>query len=51
MLIGQVEVPLRWDVRMMQGDLEQMGQELGFTVKLQHENVFVATNQMRLIQS
>ncbi|MGO9112226.1 MAG: glycine cleavage system protein R, partial [Thermoguttaceae bacterium] len=48
-LIGQVEVPARWDVRMMQTDLEQMGQELGFTVKLQHENVFVATNQLRLI--
>ena len=47
-LIGQVEVPVRWDVRLMQADLEQMGQDLGFTVKLQHENVFVATNQLRL---
>ena len=47
-LIGQVEVPARWDVRMMQTDLQQIGQELGFTVKLQHENVFVATNQLRL---
>ncbi|MGD0899421.1 MAG: ACT domain-containing protein, partial [Thermoguttaceae bacterium] len=47
-LIGQVEVPTRWDVRLMQADLEQMGQELGFTVKLQHENIFVATNQLRL---
>jgi len=50
-LIGQVEVPSRWDIRMMQADLEQMGRELGFTVKLQHENVFVATNQLRLIQA
>ena len=47
-LIGQVEVPARWDIRMMQADLEQMGVELGFTVKLQHENIFVATNQLRL---
>ncbi len=47
-LIGQVEVPKRWDIRMLQADLEQMGQELGFTVKLQHENIFVATNQLRL---
>ena len=47
-LIGQLEVPKRWDIRMLQADLEQMGQELGFTVKLQHENVFVATNQLRL---
>lgn len=47
-LIGQLEVPTRWEIRMLQADLEQMGQELGFTVKLQHENIFVATNQLRL---
>jgi len=47
-LIGQVEVPTHWDIRLMQTDLEQMGQELGFTVKLQHENIFVATNELRL---
>ena len=47
-LIGQVEVPTHWDIRMMQADLEQMGAELGFTVRLQHENIFVATNQLRL---
>jgi len=47
-LIGQLEVPKRWDIRMLQTDLEHMGEELGFTVKLQHENVFVATNQLRL---
>lgn len=47
-LIGQLELSKQWDVRMLQADLEQMGTELGFTVKLQHENVFVATNQLRL---
>lgn len=47
-LIGQVQVPKRWDIRLLQADLEQMGQELSFTVKLQHENIFVATNQLRL---
>ncbi|MCS7236693.1 MAG: ACT domain-containing protein [Thermoguttaceae bacterium] len=47
-LIGQLEIPKYWDIRMLQADLEQMGQELGFTVKLQHENIFVATNQLRL---
>ena len=36
---------------MLQADLEQMGDELGFTVKIQHENVFVATNQLRLTPS
>jgi glycine cleavage system transcriptional repressor len=50
-LVGQVEVPKRWDLRLLHADLEQMGQELGFTVKLQHENVFVATNQLRLTRS
>jgi predicted amino acid-binding ACT domain protein len=50
-LIGQLEVPAHWDIRMLQADLEQMGAELNFTVKLQHENVFVATNQLRLICS
>jgi len=47
-LIGQLEVPKRWDIRLLQEDLAQMGSELGFAVKLQHENVFVATNQLRL---
>jgi glycine cleavage system transcriptional repressor len=47
-LIGQLELSKQWDIRMLQADLEQMGQDLGFTVKLQHENVFVATNQLRL---
>jgi predicted amino acid-binding ACT domain protein len=47
-LIGQLEVPACWDIRLLQADLEQMGQELGFTVKLQHENVFVATNELRM---
>jgi len=47
-LIGQVEVPVHWDIHMLQADLEQMGHDLGFTVKLQHENIFVATNQLRL---
>jgi len=50
-LIGQIEIPSRWDIRMLQADLEQMGEDLGFTVKLQHEDVFVATNQLRLTRS
>jgi glycine cleavage system transcriptional repressor len=50
-LIGQLELSKRWDIRMLQTDLEQMGEELGFTVKLQHENIFVATNQLRLTTS
>ena len=50
-LIGQLEIPKHWDIRLLQADLEEMGKELGFTVRLQHENVFVATNQLRLTRS
>ena len=46
-LISQVEIPTRWDVAACQADLERMGAEEGFTVRLQHENIFVATNQLR----
>ena len=47
-LVSQVEIPARWEITMLQADLEEMGKEEGFTVRLQHENVFVATNQLRL---
>jgi len=47
-LIGQVEIPARQNLAMLQTDLEEMGRELGFTVRLQHEGIFVATNQLRL---
>jgi hypothetical protein len=33
---------------MLQADLEQLAGEIGHTVRLQHENVFFATNQLRL---
>lgn len=47
-LISQVEVPRSWDVRQLQADLQEMGQAGSFTVRFQHENIFVATNQLRL---
>lgn len=50
-LITQVDVPANWSVRMIQADLHEMGEEEGFTVRFQHENVFVATNQLRLTTS
>ena len=49
-LVSQVEIPARWELAMLQADLEQIGGEEGFTVRLQHEDVFVATNQLRLTQ-
>jgi predicted amino acid-binding ACT domain protein len=50
-LIGQVEVPSQLDLRLLQADLEEMGKEEGFAVRIQHENIFVATNQLRLTRS
>ena len=50
-MIGEVEVPSTLDLAMVQADLEEIGRTEGFTVKLQHENVFVATNQLRLTRS
>jgi len=47
-LISQLEVPANWDIPMLQADLEQIAREVGYTVRLQHENIFVATNQLRL---
>jgi glycine cleavage system transcriptional repressor len=47
-LTAQVEIPKRWEIGMLQADLDEMGREEGFNVRLQHENVFVATNQLRL---
>ncbi len=47
-LVSQVQVPPQWDIAMLQADLEHLGQELGFSVRMQHENLFVATNELRL---
>ena len=47
LLTGQVEIPLKWNFSMLQCDLEAIGEELGFEVRLQHENIFVATNRLR----
>lgn len=47
-LISQVQVPRRWDLAMLRADLEQLGADQGYTVRLQHENIFIATNQLRL---
>ena len=47
-LIGQLTIPLKVNVRSIQSDLEVAGKEYGFTVKVQHNNIFVATNQLRL---
>lgn len=48
LLLGQLEIPAGSEVARLQADLERVAAEQGFTAKLQHENIFVATNQLRL---
>jgi len=49
-LIGQLTIPPKVNIRSIQSDLEATGEEYGFTVKVQHNNIFVATNQLRLME-
>jgi glycine cleavage system transcriptional repressor len=49
-LIGQLTIPANINIGNLQDDLEETGKEFGFTVKLQHNNIFVATNQLRLAE-
>ena len=48
LLIGEVEIDPKLDLQNIQYDLEAMGEQVGFTVRIQHSNVFVATNHIRL---
>lgn len=47
-LISQLEIPPQWEINLLKADLEELAGEAGFAVKLQHEGVFLATNQLRL---
>jgi predicted amino acid-binding ACT domain protein len=47
-LMAQVEIPEELDIGLLQADLDELGRDQGFNVRLQHENVFVATNRLRL---
>ena len=48
LLICQVEVPAGTEVHALRADLEAMAGPEGLAVHLQHENVFVATNQLQM---
>ncbi len=50
-MISELQIPARLEFAPIQADLEEIGREEGFTVKLQHENIFVATNELRLTRS
>jgi len=47
-LTAQVTIPERCELALIKADLDEMGREEGFNCRVQHENVFVATNQLRL---
>jgi glycine cleavage system transcriptional repressor len=51
LLIAELEIPAVHDLALLHADLDEIAREEGFTVKLQHENIFVATNQLRFTVS
>jgi predicted amino acid-binding ACT domain protein len=48
LLIGELEIPVSLDLAPLQAELEAVAAQEQFTVKLQHENIFLATNQIRM---
>jgi predicted amino acid-binding ACT domain protein len=50
-MVSQVAIPSRLDLALLQADLDAIADQEGFTVKLQHENIFVATNELRLTRA
>jgi len=46
-VICQVSVPPCLDIFSLQADLEATGKKLGFSAQMQHENIFVAINELR----
>ncbi len=48
MLVAQLTIPKTVNIAHLKDDLEETGTEFGFTIRLQHNNIFVATNQLRL---
>ncbi|MDR1384447.1 MAG: hypothetical protein LBJ67_11495 [Planctomycetaceae bacterium] len=47
-LVAQVRIPNRHSIAVLQDDLEAIAQERNYTIRLQHNNIFVATNDIRL---
>lgn len=50
-MILEVTIPHEWDVRQLQLDLESLGSEIGLSAHLQHENIFLATNEVRSVRA
>jgi predicted amino acid-binding ACT domain protein len=49
-LVGKLTIPDNINTRDIKDDLEELGKGCGFTVRVQHNNIFVATNQIRLAE-
>ena len=45
-LIGELMIPTEQDVRQLQIDLSELWRETTVTVRLQHQNIFLATNEI-----
>ena len=49
-MVLEVTIPQEWDVGQLQLDLESLGSEIGLTAHLQHENIFLAINELRSVR-
>ena len=49
-MIMELAVPLGVDALSLQSELEQMGRNVGLSATMQHENLFIATNDPRPVR-
>jgi predicted amino acid-binding ACT domain protein len=50
-MIIEIDIAPQTDVRTIQDDLAAMGEEMGLSAYLQHENIFIATNDPRPVRT
>lgn len=49
-MVMELAVPLGLDALVLQSELEQMGRSVGLSASMQHENIFIATNDPRPVR-
>ena len=49
-MVMELAVPLGLDALALQSELEQMGRSVGLSASMQHENIFIATNDPRPVR-
>jgi glycine cleavage system transcriptional repressor len=47
-VLAETDIPPQLDIATLQTELNALGKQLDATLRLQHENLFIATNQLRL---